>query len=683
MDQNDRTPFENDELRENELQNASDAPLDAASEQTSPDEDGNTAASTEATAAPDRADTNEQAPTIAQEPVTELLPQDDAPVPKKRSKKPLILSLSITGGVLLIAAAVLLFLFWPIMTLDPVGNTLDAVLFDSDAMEDLFAAFEKRGAQTNVSIKLPPAANSSFALTVDAASTVIGRDQKETGKTLLTLACGEESFEVTVWWNAETVVLEGLSSIGAVSLPRVGADQVLESSIFHPDSKSKFALEKESYEQLSRLLKALDSRPVDERDDADVAKRLTAILTDWMDEIESESNYFFDKDSFQMSKKVTYTLTDGNIRDLLNDVIDEFRDELRETEVTPAEAGGPTNMLDALKELRNELLPSTYTLSYTVKERRLSFVKLVYLMEGEGQKDRFELWLTFVYEKDACGFDMEMLVQQEQDRFEREEGTVAKFRKTEQDGKISFGFTGENYEIIRGSGATSSNATFDISLDYVRESKSYILTGTLTQRKDGEQPVTVTAAIKGQFALEPKHKLWLTLDRIAINGGVQLKDLFEIDMTVCESKPQIDLPESIPLFEMDAAAFHGFARGLRVGDLWEILGVYVGQMPDMPCTVDGYFLYDFEECMEIANIAAEQYKRYLLDTFNPVKHIYVYNARLDIYILLDCNTGSSVQIGFAQSLSDQQSAKYRKATLVNGALTVENESAPLMQASYR
>ena len=339
MDQNDRNLFENDELRENEPQNASAASLDAANEQTSPMDDGNTAARTEAAATPDKADANEQASAIAQEPVTELLPQDDAPAPKKRSKKPLILSLSITGGVLLIAAA-LLFLFWPIMTLDPVGNTLDAVLFDSDALEELFAAFEKRGAQTNVSIKLPPAANSSFALTVDAASTVIGRDQKETGKTLLTLACGEESFEVTVWWNADTVVLEGLSSIGAISLPRVGADQALESSIFHPDSKSKFALEKESYDQLSRLLKALDSRPIDERDDADVAKRLTAILTDWMDEIESESNYFFDKDSFQMSKRVTYTLTDGNIRDLLNDVIDELRDELRKIEVTPAEAGG-------------------------------------------------------------------------------------------------------------------------------------------------------------------------------------------------------------------------------------------------------------------------------------------------------------------------------------------------------
>ena len=560
MDQNDRNHEHLDPSYENQPQARHDAPLDATGAPVAP---------------PDAALPEEPAPATPSEETAPITPShQEQSSPRKRSKLPWILSLSITGGLLSILIPLLIIL-WPIMTLNPFANTVDAIFFDTDAAQELLAALETSAASTEVSVKLPGVNNRPYALELAVRSLSGGKKQPDTGKTTLVLSCAEQSVAVTVWWNEESVVLEGLSAAGAISLPRHGADQALERSIFHPDSKSKYAMERESYEQLAQLLRLLDDRA--ERKDDDVTERLNEILNDWSKCLEPKNNYFFDKNTHKLCKTVTYTLTDIDVAILLDRLIEEFEEELTDFALTPAQEGDPENMLEFLKQLRVALEPTTFTFSYTVKERKLSFLKLVYESRNAQLTDHSELWLTFLYGEE-CGIDVEMLVEQKTARTESSDATAAKLRKAEKANKTIFTYKGNNTITIRGQGAGYRQESFEYTFTYQNENERYLLEmSEMVDRCTDKTELGITETrIEGILSLSDKA-FFLSADALEVNGEVECEELLEISASLCESAPDLTPPDAELLFEMSEKTMDRYLEQSYVDRLLAVWAKYYGQ----------------------------------------------------------------------------------------------------------
>ena len=130
---------------------------------------------------------------------------------RKSSKKALILCLSIGGGVLslLIAAAVL---FWPILNPNFVKNSFEDLFFETGQLEKLSAVALEQDVNLELETELPLKDVGELLenLYLNMSIATRGKGEAAISRLTLELSAGGESKEITVYYNAETVVLKGL-----------------------------------------------------------------------------------------------------------------------------------------------------------------------------------------------------------------------------------------------------------------------------------------------------------------------------------------------------------------------------------------------------------------------------------------------------------------------------------------
>lgn len=558
---------------------------------------------------------------------------------KKRSKKRLILGLSIGGGVLalLVAAFVLL---WPILNPYYLKNTVDEVFFPTDDAVDFLIALQDQDLNMDLEAEIPLKDLGVLLenLYVEMNLATRGKDEEQVGRISFEIGAADEEKKLTVYYNADTLVIEGLclDKDLCYSLPRKNVEAALESSVFHPESGSDFALEQEDYEELLTALSSLENT----EEDSDTTKAIEAILKDWDEILKPKNSVAFSKDGFGLTKTTAYVLEEDDLMAMLESVLKqaETYEEFNESfsifvgnDEEKSDEDEKKDLKEDLKELKKKLSGSgtALTFSYTVAKSRLKTAEVTLSSKDEnGNPVDVSYLLTFFYEKKAAGFEMTCDASYTEEGDEASLHATLSYRKEQSSSKT---------KVIL---STESKQTLD------SETKTQSSQGSLTYNKNTEEfEIEVTDSesdekflLTGTFGINPKNgTLSLKLKKLSA-GKTRVKDFFSLSLEAAKNAEAIKIPESTPILELDETEFLDTVRNLDLKQVDLILEKLVGApVLGLYYTTEDQVVTETEAVSERINRLYTDYLSYLNWQYQnglPFSNrVFFYDEELQIYIL--------------------------------------------------
>lgn len=623
-----------------------------------------------------------------------FVPTEQAPTPKKRRKLARILWIS-AAGLVLVAAIVAAVLFVPILTPNVLKNTVSALAFDPDVLEDLAdlaSGWAENGSQTSVKIHLPsedPKTLQDYDIQLDA--TQIGSSpDKAAGKVTLTLGSDSTSLPLTVYYDSDTVAISGLSEDPnrVYSLPRKNAREKLDASVFHPDSGSDFSLDKESYDSLASFLDLLSTDTEPDKE----TKKQQEVLEKSFDKIqeaiethaEPKTSIYFAKGSVRLCRRVEYTVDKNALDAILNVIIAEAESNryLEEWYQSPsglaqadAEVVAPS-LAESLKTLKNQISTLNFKFSYVVSGGKITELKLDttfsanFEIEGNAHltvDGDMDLTVDFTYDKENTGFDATV-----ESNTEKYPSTFV-YRKTETDGttELSLKHTRTVDRLVNGGGTAPAET-----------SKTYIFThrakgGTydfVTKNYDDK----AILEIRGECKIDKKDGLLrLSVDQVKIKDTELFEQVpFTLSISECKKKPQLTMPSHTPLMDMSDVDVFTAIRSVPMADIQQLLLDWTGVEVEYPSSADGKLLFVPKDLETATNDYFTKYmdfgERTQQSGGTVPRGVYIYDETWGIYILWEYTSGNNqVRGAYFFELTDEIKNNCAEAKIIDGQMVLQ------------
>ncbi len=582
------------------------------------------------------------------------------PPKKKRKKKTWIVAVSLIS-VFVVLAGVAAFLFVPISLMDPIENTFEAMFFDTAAIDSLMSTYEKKGDKIEMEVDIPTEVSGlTQKISVKLDSLTVGKGEKAKTETSLTLGTGVKSSDVTykIYVDEDVVALAGLlaEKDQYVSLPRKDIDKQAEGSVFNPDGSSTYKLKEEDYKTLLSLLKLL-STDKDSKEDAELTAAIDRILKVIEEEMETETEIFFETGRFALSKSVTHSLDSESIKTILTTIIDEAEDnEALDNMIHFSytdESDIKMTLSEKCKRLKKELKSPSITVSYTVVDGKYTDFYFSYKAKNEYDKyNKTEITVAFLYDEDDFGFDLGW--KETTERKDRDSVTLDEYsyRKEEFKSKTTATLKMESNFLIGGKTKPTEKGSSEWTFTY-KDGGDWRLEMSDSETKE-------TTELYGTVVIDEKEDTFhFTLDGFFIGKVGAKADLMSISIETPDKDDKITTPEHTNLLEMDEKAFEDFFQSIRLQKLVKVVDKWIGQPlleSLVPMTEEGALFWDTEELIEEAT---DYYTAYL--NWGNSTRVYVYYEKYDIYVLMSKDT-----VEFTYELTEQQKSLFRKAEVTNG-----------------
>lgn len=595
---------------------------------------------------------------------------------KKRSKLPLILSLSAVGALIIAAAVIAAMLYAPLLTTPHWGNTFNKVFFNvgemqafSDSLSDGITADidiglkkEVTGLLKDVNVKLSLA--SKFT------------EDSESGSLTLALKEGENSLALSLIYDKDSVAIgvygtendKVQNDTAYVSIPRKNICEEFQNSVFAPESGSEFALEKEIFDEIVRVLETfedLDKEPENTEKLEDPLLRVAEQIAVY---VRPSSSISFSDSEFALVREISFTLTRDDMISIIDIIVAEaeanprFAALLDPSYSSSAFEGTETSLIDILKEAKTELPECETHFSYSVSGDYVRNVKYSFVSLDDTEEN-MDAVLDFVY-GEAVGCDLKITYGGDSD-------DSILYRKTDNDSELKAELS-----------ITSEGEEFKTSVTLNKTDDS--LTIHANASDSPESVFEMRGSLKYDKAAS---SIAMSIASIQIGSEDPINDLsfgFEFEGGASD----VSMPQAVPLFGMTANDLEALLTDLPKETFAKMLKSCTGEDLENYLSADGKLMLNAAQYAEIATAYANAYSVYLSNTeIMRADAVYIPVSELGINILLNYDQRQNmIFYNFAYNMTDELLKIYHPVVIdANGNLSAHNveiksDTAPTCQA---
>ncbi|MBE6630851.1 MAG: hypothetical protein E7624_08405, partial [Ruminococcaceae bacterium] len=500
--------------------------------------------------------------------------QKTAPTPRRSYYKTPRFWVVFGGAVLLCGVIGLaLALFLPLLVGNPVASTWNAVFFDTEPFLELLEVWQDDGWQAHARCDVPSEAS---GLLQDFYVELNGGGDGERDVIALSIGAEQSRADLELYYDDEIVALKGLCADKeeSVSFPRKGLAAALDASVFHPDSKTRYAMEEKAYHELQALLRDFGQIDEDTREiEEDFEKEVTEIV---YRELKPTSEYGFSTSPFGISRKMTLELDESCVKRILELAAERAREKELSLYVTRYEQWG-------------ESVPKGLSLKIesTVVGERVTQLCVSY--QSDEMLSALDAKMFFTYEGRDAAFELSLSCE-----LSREGATVKlssehDYAKTYEDGDWHVRYNDQVTTELVGADAEIARTEHKIDCIYGKD-------GTWRMQFTGEEEQDLT--LSGILVLDTgKDEFRFTVERAEGENEDALGAILQIEIT--ESDKEVEkLAKHTPFFSFTADGLREFLREMPVKEpdqvFYDLTGLWLGSY-----TLDGKVLYNTEECVTL------------------------------------------------------------------------------------
>lgn len=553
--------------------------------------------------------------------------------------------------VLLVAAILTICLVKPGEEESFIDNTLDSLFVDGEALLKAAERLDRRGFKSHLSLTLPSEItqyDGEIAFTSDTLGYNNGKNPR--ARTDNTITIGEEKFAFSIGEDKEGVYLYGKDKSGddiSLFVPRDNLKENIDSSVFSPDSESRFAMSQEVYDAVLKVL---------EQGEDSIDRELLEFLSDIDERISPLFEEKVEKRSIEGTRHYE-TITSGRLdSENLALIFDIVKEELKEREDILEKLSLTIEQIDSSVDSLKEILKGlSLEYSYTVSKNRL--INLHIFVTNEDKTETLDINLDVVYEAKRCAFTLTVIG----------DSYVYNSRTTD---KLTV-----NYEKLQNGKST------DIKLEVVVEEATKPVNKmkaifTHDKKTDDYRFAFSTyeeKKYKEKFSLEGKLEIYnfgkgfsFTLDKFTMEEK-EYSDLLSFEIKKSGKSRWMKLDSADNLFKMSEEEIDQLIFAIPTDKIGDIYKSITNQ--ELPMTKDGYLILS-SEIIEPLNNVVERYYYYLTSSSHngdPVGKVYYYFEESDFYALITYDkTSRKVEVALYKYPGDLLN-EYHYLSIMNGS----------------
>lgn len=526
---------------------------------------------------------------------------------ENRSKSNKKLLFLILADILVITIAVVAVMaILPLFSTKHIKNTADAMLFDFS--EILSGNALEFSAELDIPDEL-----TEFEGDLHLAVGSAHDKNNGNGKADLTFGVGEKSLSLDLLYDSETVTIGGLGTDPSlpVSLPRRNLKEAFDKSHFFYGSGSLHSMSMSAY---NSLIPALDEALDPDRE----ANAFFDAADDIIKISEPTSSFVFSKG--KLCRRYTCSLDAEKIVKILGLFADMDKTQIQ--------------------AIKDSIGNKTFTLTYVTDGK--------YITSTEISSEILEADVELIYDKDTSGFKAEVIY-----TFDNSGESIGVIGSTKYE--LTYSKTVGDTEVTADLSLWSqSSGTRDYSFKLNKADSSYSLV------LNGNEIATGICELDGDA-------LHLTVIVPESDSAIASVSIKKSDSFVAV------IPEHRPLLGMSEDELTDFLRNIPIQTASDLLGIVADIDLTAFMTADGKLLLHADKVMAEAQKLYGPYVSLLKttdkDILDTVSRIYVWNDRVDAYILFTYLIESdSLELGCAYELTDEILAEYHIADLTDNGI---------------
>ena len=570
---------------------------------------------------------------------------------KKRSKLPLIISLSAVVALIIAAAVIAAMLYAPLLTTPHWGNTFNKVFFNVDEMQ-AFSDSLSDGVTADIDIGLKKELT-GLLKDVNVKLSIASKftEDSESGSLTLALKEGKNSLALSLIYDKDSVAIGVYGTendtvqndTAYVSIPRKNICEEFKNSVFAPESGSEFALEKEIFDEIVKVLKTfedLDKEPENTEKLEDPLMRVAEQIAVY---VRPSSSISFSNSEFALVRDISFTLTRDDMISIIDIIVAEaeanprFAALLDPSYSSSAFEGTGTSLIDILKEAKTELPECETNFSYSVSGDYVRNVKYSFV-SFDDPEENMDAVLDFVY-GETVGFDLKITYGGESD-------DSILYRKTDNDSELKAELN-----------ITSEGEEFKTSVTLNKTDDSLIIHANASDNP--ESVFEMRGSLKYDKAAS---RIAMSIESIQIGKDDPIND-FSFGFEFRGESSDVSMPQAISLFDMTAKDLEALLTDLPKETFAKMLKSCTGEDLENYLSADGKLMLNAAQYTEIATAYANAYSVYLSNTeIMRADAVYVPVPELGINILLNYNKWQNmIFYNFAYNMTDELLKAYHPA----------------------
>ena len=537
-----------------------------------------------------------------------------------------------------------------------IDETLDSLFFDGDALIKMAERLDNKGFKSDFSMTAPielTQLQSDLTVTVDTLGYSYGKNVK--GKADYTIGVGKSEHSFGLGFDRKGVYLYGKNKSGEdvdLFVPTDDLKENIDSSIFSPESESKFALNPKTYDAIVKAFE--ESEDTIDEEFYEFIRNVDERISPLVDE---QVEKRFVKGTLRRE-----TVTSGSLdSEDVKAVFDIIGEELTEHEELLDSLSLGTDQINSLiKSLKESLGSSSMEYSYSVSRNKLTNFHLIITSKNINNTETLDVNLDVETKAKRSAFTL-TIVGETGPSFDRKTDSLT-----------------IEYEKIKKGKNTDIVVDFINSEDGKEEEKSR-LAFEYNMRK-GDYRIAYSALeemeYKESFSLEGKLKIKnnyngfsFTLDKYTLDGKEYL-DLINWEMKKSAKGRWLRLDKAQNMFDMSEEEINNLIYSLPYD-----------KISDSVKSIFGVDLEKSEENLPIFDLTISTKKELLKQIYGlydsnctyyslpRTYKIYVYFEESGVYALLDGEINYKVKLYYHPGdLLD----KYHKAEIIGTELVVHD-----------
>ncbi len=552
---------------------------------------------------------------------------------KNLSKQTKIIIIS-CAAALLILATTLCIIIIPYYTADHVENTTLELFPIISELSDAIEVWEKEGYDQNTSIYLPEQITGFIRdVRLEINQTSLGKELRE-GSTDVKIKVKDEEHTLSAIYNKNVVAVGGIND-EYILFPLQDFQSDLTNSVFGPESGSRYALDEESFSNLTGTLESLLSLN-DEKEIKALENSLKKVFSRTKKQMEYDSKL----NPFKGERLVEFRINKNAVAKFVDEIIKESdkNDTLKHLVVdifyyTPKEKNADTLYgVDALRKMVDEMRddPNSFDIdvSYTVSRKYIKELDLTFNIIGENdKKSSIKLHSEFNIDKENAGFTADISTSDDGGKYEP--AMKLNYSCPKSGGRITAVLDLTSKDPYTGETTTTS---MDASLNYNSDTKEFQFS-----LPNGKKAV-------GTFDLNAKEgTLKATVDNIynEYYNNMFSWQLFSMSVDKAD-KDSVSIPDGKHLLAMNEEEITNFIIDLPIKKMEIIFYNLTGKTPGFYYTYDGRLIPDYKDLETKAIRYAVEYSEYMKnpstdENGNKITTLYVYDKDHHVYILFKRN----------------------------------------------
>lgn len=587
----------------------------------------------------------------------------------------LIIIFSLIGVISLGVAA---YLFIPVIELNAADNTVETILGDASWFSDVDKNLSKKGYEADITANVP---NELTGLSGDLylKSKILGygSGDKEVADIDLTFGTFYANHTFGIFYDEDNIAVNGIDSYVSdrtILLPRENIVGALDNSIFHPDSGSDFALDRETYDAICDIFEDSDEDLDEEIEEIfeNIRKRSAA-------HIDTKSGLRFAEGEFALEKRVVCNLDGEGIAAIIDIVVDEIGKNDRISAILEE---SQTDISELGDKLKDDFVDAEITCTYVIKHGIVSYINSVIKTKNGEYDELLELTVDIESSRDTClatvicSSEVMTAEGKTNDSFE------IKYEK-----KDDMSLTETSIDIsVKNHGQDEQNSS--ITVNYDKNSYKYQIEFT-TYVEGVESCIGISGKLE---KYTKKSGLSFTIDRVTDKDGNSLNgNLSILDLNIKENPDakSLSCPDGNNLFSMTEEEVKAFVDNFPEDKMKKIYKAIYGR--EVPISEEGILVTD-PLTLQISDLMAPLYHNYrrvcTYYSLNFVPRIYIYLESSNVYLFASYVNGN-VEVKYSFSPDDTLLEIYHPAIIYNGELVVhqytlvEEKAADCLNYGYK